>query len=164
MTFAGQRVPLTPTTELTPEERKLRASLMLEEVLETANALGVRISFWGSPINRGYVGDEKTNPSLGPAINPREFEIVGPLDIVEVVDGCCDVEVVTKGTLTAIGVSDVGPQDAVNEANMKKFGPGGHKHPVTGKWIKPADWQPPDLLAILIAQGFTPPAALGEKS
>lgn len=150
MRAAGQRVPETPTTELTPEERILRAKLMVEEVLETCNALGVQVHFWGQAINRGHTG---TQDWAGPAIQPSDYKIVGDLDLVEAVDGCCDVKVVTTGTLSALGVSDDSVQEEVDKSNLRKFGPGGYKRE-DGKWIKGPDWRPPRLLEILIEQGW----------
>lgn len=147
MRLAGQEVPTTPTTELSPEVRILRAKLMVEEVLETCNALGVRVRFGsGDRINAGNRTDQV-------AIHPHVFEINGELDIVEAVDGCCDVSVVTTGTLSALGVSDESVQFEVNQSNLAKFGPGGYRRD-DGKWVKPPDHKPPELLDRLIEQGY----------
>lgn len=147
MRLGRQRVPLKPTDQLTDEERILRAKLMVEEVLETCNALGVKVKFGhGDRINAG----DMTSPI---AIHPHVFEIVGPLDMVEAVDGCLDVRVVTTGTLSALGVSDESLQEEVDQNNLAKYGPGCTIR-ADGKVIKPPDHKPPDILGRLVAQGY----------
>ncbi len=160
MRLAGQRLPEKPTSELTDEERILRARLMYEEVLETCNGLGVQVAVQGMALNsgipisvakaRGYI----TTPGYR-HVEKELLTIMGPLDLIEVVDGCGDVKVVTTGTLSACGVSDESVQLEVDESNLRKFSPGGYKD-AGGKWQKPADWQPPNLLARLIEQGYEP--------
>ncbi len=143
MRLAGQEVPDNPTIP-SDEVRLLRARLILEEALETINrGLGVDVLMYVE----GF-GDEAI-----PDFKDLGFKISRPADIVELVDGCCDVEVVTKGTLVAFGVRDYVPQALVNENNLEKFGPGGYRHPDTGKWIKPKDHKPPDLAQALRLQG-----------
>lgn len=123
----GQDVPTSPTM---PDEktRLLRAKLILEEALETIEALGFEVHPIGEP------------PIC---IDDLMFEPNGLADLVKVVDGCCDIAVVTTGTLSAFGVDDVEPQDMVNRANLRKFGPGGYLRE-DGKWIKPPDFVGPD--------------------
>lgn len=140
MLLAGQDVPSKPCVP-SDEVRLLRARLILEEALETIErGLGVAVYYDDL---EGMIG----------GFDGFKFKIERPADIVELVDGCCDVEVVTKGTLIAFGVDDEQPQQMVNENNLAKFGPGGYKHPDTGKWIKPPGHQPPDLAAALRLQG-----------
>lgn len=127
MRLAKQEIPEKPI-EPSEEVRLLRAKLIYEEALETINALGVSI------------------------IN-NEFKITGPFDMVEVVDGCCDLKVVTTGTLTAIGVDDIDVQLEVDKNNLDKFGPG-HSIREDGKLIKPPNHQPPNIRQILIEQGW----------
>jgi predicted HAD superfamily Cof-like phosphohydrolase len=69
-------------------------------------------------------------------------------DLLQVIDGCCDIKVVTTGTLSAFGVHDSPFQQEVDRTNLAKFGPGGHRRD-DGKWIKPPDWQPPRIQQIL---------------
>jgi predicted HAD superfamily Cof-like phosphohydrolase len=71
--------------------------------------------------------------------------------MVEIVDGCADVIVVTTGTLSACGVADSAVQNEVDQANLRKFGPGSYKRE-DGKWMKPPDFRPPDIEAVLAAQ------------
>jgi len=103
------------------EVRQLRANLILEEALETITALGFTVQ-----------KDEVTNQL-------RPFAAHTP-NIVEVVDGCADISVVTIGTLSAFGVGDMPILEAVDTANLGKFGPGSYKRE-DGKWVKTARFQ-----------------------
>lgn len=141
MRLAGQELPTVPTVP-SDEVRLLRAKLIFEEAMETIKALGVSIV------------DEM---NYAPLLDELQFKITGPMDIVEVVDGCCDTIVVTTGTLSAIGVSDEAMQRAIDESNLAKFGPGGYRRD-DGKWIKPPDHKAPDIMALLIEQGYQPAA------
>lgn len=140
MRKAGQDVPDVPV-EPSNEVKILRAKLILEEALETIKGLGVTVSFDGYPPD----GHDVT------------YKVDGPFNLVEVVDGCCDVKVVTTGTLSACGVADMDVQAMIDESNLAKFGSGGYKRE-DGKWIKPPDWEAPDILSVLIQQGWNPPA------
>lgn len=125
MAFAGQDVPEMPS--IPPSDvRVLRARLILEEAIETIRALGCDVTV--DPGNLEYIVVD------APWIEPN---------LIEIVDGCCDIKVVTTGTLSACGIKDTEPQRLVDEANLKKFGPGGHRRE-DGKWVKPPDWVAPD--------------------
>lgn len=129
MRKAGQDLPAAPCI---PDEntRRLRAILILEEALETIKALG----FWPAQI------DTHLNPA-------------GEPDLEGIADGCADISVVTIGTLSACGIADQPILEEVDQANLRKFGPGGHRRE-DGKWIKPADWTPPNIMGRLEAQGL----------
>lgn len=129
MLRAGQEVPLV-ITEPSPEIRKLRATLILEEALETIEGLGC--SVYTHEIDGDYIDSDSICVKAD-----------GEFKLEEVIDGCCDIKVVTTGTLVACGIPDDLPQTMVDESNLKKFGPGGHKRE-DGKWIKSKDWMPPD--------------------
>lgn len=99
------QIPEVPSKE----DRLLRAKLILEEALELVGALGVTVE------------------CATPYGDPWEFDIddirwsVGsgwlPL---EVIDGCCDLEYVTLGTMVACGFPDEAFFQDVHEANMTK--------------------------------------------
>ena len=138
MKLAGQEVPVLPKD---PDEatRILRAKLIMEEALETCiKGLGVTPYVAG-----GHAVEE----------DGCTFQITGPFDMVETVDGCCDIKVVTTGTLTACGVADMAHQAEVDSNNLAKFGPGGYRRD-DGKWVKPPGHQPPDIAGILKRQGY----------
>lgn len=70
-------------------------------------------------------------------------------DLIEVLDGLCDVLYVTLGAFEAIGVDAQTLFDEVHRTNMAKIG--GPVDPVTGKQLKPPGWKPPDLASLLDA-------------
>ena len=127
MEKAGQDAPATVTI---PDEktRQLRASLILEEALETVQALGFEVVANGTRI-----GDDDF-----------ELRASGTPDLEGIVDGCADISVVTIGTLVAFGVEDEPVLEEVDRANLRKFGPGSYVRE-DGKWMKPPDWRPPDI-------------------
>lgn len=115
------------------ETRILRAKLILEEALETVEALGVQVdTAEGTRIDREALA----------------FAATETVDVEGVVDGCADISVVTVGTLIAFGVDDEPILEEVDAANLRKFGPGGYRR-ADGKWMKPPDWTPPDLQAAI---------------
>lgn len=129
MQKVGQATPSRPET---PDEhtRILRAKLILEEALETIEALGVEVTNHGIRIEDDALGYS--------APNEVDFEMV--------VDGCADISVVTMGTLVAFGVDDEPVLEEVDAANLRKFGPGSYKRE-DGKWMKPPGWTSPDIMA-----------------
>lgn len=139
-TFMWHAKQETPQSPVVPPEsvRKLRASLILEEALETINALGFSV----------YGLDEFDDPA--DELRPGHFELQPDrhASLVEIIDGCCDIAVVTTGTLVACGIPDLPFQNAVNQNNLDKFGPG-HSFREDGKLIKPPGHKPPDIAAIL---------------
>lgn len=138
MQLAEQEIPDAPCIP-SAEVRLLRAKLIMEEALETIEALGVKADCEGCQIS----------------MNGIEFYTHGEPDLVEIVDGVCDISVVSLGTLLACGCTDLPFLHEVDESNLRKFGPGGYRRE-DGKWIKPPDWQPPNITGILKEQGWTP--------
>lgn len=118
MIAAEQGVPESLTV---PDEktRKLRAKLILEEALETIEALGFYCE-------TGEITRANSN-----------------YDSEGVVDGCCDLMVVTLGTLSSFGVSDLNHFNEVCDSNDAKFAEGVIKDE-NGKVQKPKGWSPPD--------------------
>ena len=123
--------------------RLLRAKLILEEAIETIRAMGVEVRLRSADGQAGVV-----------TVDPHElaFAISDEADLEGVVDGCADISVVTIGTLIAFGVDDEPILEEVDRANLRKFGPGSYERD-DGKWIKPPDWTPPDILGVLERQG-----------
>lgn len=135
MLRAGQRVPVKPS-ELTPEERVLRAKLMLEEMLELIQeGLGVSVEMENS-----FVDFAKLS-----------FHPDKPFDMLLVIDGFCDVLVTTTGTLCACGLADEDFLEEVDQNNLLKFGSGGYRNE-HGKWIKPPGHPKPNLQRVLESQ------------
>ena len=137
MQKAGQATPTTPTIP-DADTRVLRAKLILEEALETVRALGVGVR----------VTTEDGQEVDFDHVDHLDFEADGDVDLEGVVDGCADISVVTIGTLIAFGVDDEPVLEEVDHANLRKFGPGSYVRD-DGKWMKPADWTPPDIQGVL---------------
>lgn len=132
MRAAGQDVPDKPVIP-DAATRLLRARLIFEEAMETIDALGC------------YLGD------YGGAI---VLNVMATPDLGKIVDGCADLSVVLTGTLSACGVPDLPILREVDAANMRKFDGDAHRDPLTGKWIKPSDFKPPDIDGVLRSCGW----------
>lgn len=115
------------------EIRELRARLILEEALETINALGfdVLVEEQG---NYGTMPVDMKEVSFGSTNQPH---------LEDIIDGCCDLEYVTKGTLVACGVPDIPHLQEVCRANNAKFPKGQAIVNENGKFQKPKGWIPP---------------------
>jgi predicted HAD superfamily Cof-like phosphohydrolase len=125
-----------PTSPAVPMLRNpmLRASLIIEEALETAFAL------------------------VGPAIaqnivHRQSLDIVqkwasrdGKPDLIEAIDGLCDTVVVCLGTAEDIGVDLDSFFTEVMRSNLAKAG---GAVDTMGKKQKPPGWTPPDLAGAL---------------
>ena len=150
MVKAEQNLPLEPTVP-TEAERLLRAKIIFEETLETIRD-GLGVDVWISGTTLGVSWEAAVTQMADRA----RFTVERPFDMVETIDGCCDIKVVTTGTLSAIGVPDDPFQLLVDNNNLDKFGPGGYRRE-DGKWIKPPTHQPPkikELLAQLVQAEF----------
>ena len=69
-------------------------------------------------------------------------------DVCLVADALADIDYVVEGARQTFGIH--GPRVAaeVHRANMAKFGPGATKRE-DGKWLKPPNWQPPQIQEVL---------------
>lgn len=113
---------------------ELRSSLIMEEACETASAATGRAVRW-------YYKDE-------PDTVYGKTE-TGEPDLVEYIDGLCDLLVVTYGSAVEAGVDLEPCFDEVQAANMRKAnGPMRED----GKKLKPENWVGPDIEAALLHQ------------
>jgi predicted HAD superfamily Cof-like phosphohydrolase len=110
--------PFIPSVEI----RLLRAKLIMEEAVETANALGFRVQL--------------IHESL-------EFTDCYDPDLEEIADGCADLKVVTVGTEIACGINGMPIFKEVMRSNMTKDFSGA-KRP-DGKILKGATYEPPNI-------------------
>jgi predicted HAD superfamily Cof-like phosphohydrolase len=116
---------------------RLRAELVLEEAFELAMAV--------------FVEDPRLHD-----LHERTIGFVRSswidVDLVKVADALADIDYVVEGMRLTFGI-DGGPvANAVHCANMAKVG--GPIDPVTGKKLKPPDWEAPDIKGVLVAQGW----------
>lgn len=117
-----------------PTRSDLRARLIGEEAAETLNALT------GKPV-RIYIGERMKSPDFA-----IEVDKCRKPDLIETIDGMCDLLVVTYGTAEEMYV-DLEPHfNEVHRANMDKLG--GPKRE-DGKQLKPEGWVAPDHQRIL---------------
>lgn len=140
MRLAGQDLPLHPVIP-SAEVRFLRASIILEEALETIEALGMEV---GTGVGAEFV------PT--PHLVVRASDKLKP-NLIEIADGCADTSVVTIGTLSACGIADNQLLMEVDASNLRKFGLGSYRR-ADGKWMKSNTWTPPDILRVLKEQGY----------
>ena len=120
--------------------RFLRAKLILEESMETLAALGFKLA---------SEDDSATTPTVALDVKGITLNFVEQEpDLVEIIDGCADIIVVTTGTLSACGIPDSRFQREVDESNLRKFAPGSWQRD-DGKWMKPKDWTPPNIKGLL---------------
>jgi predicted HAD superfamily Cof-like phosphohydrolase len=78
----------------------------------------------------------------------NEGDTIPELDLVEIVDAIVDFEYTMLQLYLIHGIHSSELFYEVHRANMSKFRPGGYRDE-NGKWIKPDDWQPPNIEAIL---------------
>lgn len=151
MLKAKQEVPTTPT-EPSIEIRKLRAALILEEALEIISK-GLGLSVWVKGCydltEVSYCFEPKIVDVCG-AEEADTYTTEAEFNMEETIDGCCDLMVVTTGTLSALGVPDKPFQEEVDNNNLAKFGPG-HSWRDDGKLLKPPGHKPPRITLILNA-------------
>lgn len=135
MNKAGQEIPATPTipNDLILEQR-LR--LILEEVQELVEDAGFEL-YCNGPLS----------------LDTCSLMKIRPCNFPDMVDSFADISVVNTGLASTCGVADVAILEEVDEANLRKFGPGGYKDE-NGKWRKPPDFVPPDLESALNKQGW----------
>ena len=149
-----QSIPTRPTVP-SDDVCRLRASLMLEEVLETIHALGVDVT----------VGSYADGSQKSVDIKSLSFHNVAKPDLIEIADGLGDLDVVGPcGTASACGIAMEPIKYAIDANNLLKFAPG-HKFREDGKLIKPANH--PDvhdeICRLLIEQGADVSLMLQEK-
>lgn len=119
-----------------PDTRMLRIRLLVEEVLELAEASGVRVS-----ASTGFIGSRRVTVEVDPVRTP---------DITSMAQELADVQYVTSGAAITFGLPMGAVFNEVHEANMRKVGPDGKvvRRP-DGKVIKPEGWTGPDVAAVL---------------
>jgi predicted HAD superfamily Cof-like phosphohydrolase len=139
MEKAGQVVEPSPVM---PDlaTRRLRAKLMLEEVLETIEkGLGLRTTC-------PFV-DEKHN-TIGPKTTFLFQETEEGPDLIEIADGLGDLDYVGRcGTGAACGIDMEPIFQEIHRSNMSKFIDGHRRE--DGKWIKGPSYTPANLGPII---------------
>lgn len=137
----GQPVRKIPTTDISEEERLLRARLVLEEALEFVSAMGC-----GLRVKNGRYTYYADAESLDVVSNPK-----GEINLVEAADALGDLVYVTKGSAHTLGVPIDDITGVIHWANMEKLDPitGKPINDEYGKVIKPDGWVAPDAMIAL---------------
>lgn len=149
MQLWGQATPEAPTMP-SAADRIRRVRLIFEEAFEFAEAAAVEVAY--------------CNPGLGPGRGdvPLQFHTLSfkladsgdaDPDMVLMVDALADCSVVVTGGFIDCGVCSEPILESVDSNNLDKAGRG-HLDPMTGKFIKPEDHQPPPIPALLRLQGW----------
>ena len=129
----GQVVGTSPKLR----DRELRASLIMEEAVETVAAMGYLA-----------IADIYTKIDNQDAYRPigRFEKLYEDPNLVEVIDGLCDLLYVTFGTAVAAGIDLDRYFQEVHRSNLEKLT--GPKR-ADGKQLKPEGWQPPRIQQLL---------------
>jgi predicted HAD superfamily Cof-like phosphohydrolase len=142
-TFMQKASQSTPIRATFPDDktRLLRARLLLEEVMETVEALGVtmRVAVTDPAGHVKYDGLRLEALDLS-----AETQEQKDARFLEIVDGLADVAVVNLGSFAAIGVPDIPAMDEVCDSNDSKFAPG-HSFREDGKLLKSPLYKPADF-------------------
>ncbi len=158
MKLAGQESPQSPVVP-DIKVRQLRAALILEEAFETIDALGFKVN--ARELNKFKCPNCESRlfcsnceePVFSIPAEQIEYQLEAKedqdnIDLIEIVDGCADISVVTIGTLSACGVSDAPILNEVDDNNLAKFGSGSYVRD-DGKLVKPPDHKPPRIAEAL---------------
>lgn len=133
MKEANQPVPSFPC-DPGPNIRRLAAELIMEEAMETVEALGFRAA-----------------QTSGGKMELYGLEGSDVFSLNKSVDGMLDTIYVCHWGMNAMGVADMLPMLEVCDSNDRKTGPGAtyNEH---GKIQKPPGWVGPDIEGALAAQ------------
>jgi predicted HAD superfamily Cof-like phosphohydrolase len=135
----GFTVPSFPRETLRDEDRLLMAQLLFEEVMETINK-GLGVDIYMKQIDEIRPVDMET----------VDFDTTPHYDVIETIDGVCDVKFVATKLLSLIGVPDTVFQSEVDNNNICKFAGDGHQN-ADGKWVKPTDHPKPNIERLFTA-------------
>lgn len=134
MRRAFQDTPNTPTSP-TKEVRELRVRLILEELLEFADALKVDFNGWTDD------GMILLDAKDGSELTDKQWE--------DTYDAILDLLVVVMGAAVAMGLEVEPGWGEVHRSNMSKFIDGHRRE--DGKWVKGPSYSPPKLGGIIKA-------------
>ena len=170
MELFGQECPDKPNV-LDETTAKLRATLILEEALETiTKGLGLELILTGKEeVDEVFTVNEENIGNI-----EFRFEKVKEVDLVELADGISDISVVTYGTAVAAGIDMETIDREVSDSNMSKvwkeedFAEGRRLYPTAnvekyygslyclkredGKVIKSPSYKPAQIAALIKAQ------------
>lgn len=137
----GVTVRDVPTTDITPDERLLRARLVLKEALEFVEAMGCVL---------------QDGPGLFNEVIPSVMVVLdhgAKIDLVEAADALADLDYVVAGSALTLGIPHGAVVREVHHSNMSKLGADGKPiyREVDGKILKGPGYSPPDVAGVLRA-------------
>jgi len=138
-------VPVLDRPQVPSDERvRLRLRLIAEEFFELLSAaLKLEDDEDFIHVNRFHGGWT----AVETAIDKLGIDV----DLVEFADACADLDYVVEGSRLEFGIDGRPIARVVHESNMAKVG---SEVRADGKILKPASWQPPDILTELRNQGY----------
>lgn len=136
---AGQLINIKPS-EVDSKTAILRVRLLLEEVLEFAEASGVEILTQdGECLDVTAIEDDELT-----------FSHVGKANLVDIADALGDINYVSYGAAICYGIDMEPVEDEIQRSNLSKFISGFKDE--YGKWNKGKDYTPVNLESILKEQ------------
>lgn len=135
----GQHVGDPAAPDITVD-RELRVRLLLEEVQELCDAIGVDLY---NPATGGGIRLDKLKTELAYDISTGERPVP---NLVETADALADIAYVTVGAAVTWGIPLAEVVDEVHASNMTKVG--GDKRE-DGKILKPVGYRPPAVAGVL---------------
>lgn len=137
-------LPHTPTN-LTLDQTKLALRLIVEESFESVEAMF-------KPGSAALVRMTQFKDAIQYTLANETTEDDLEQNSVELLDGLCDTLVVCMGMAAMAGLPLNEGMDEVNRSNLAKIDPvtGVCIKDAGGKIQKPAGWQKPDLVAVLV--------------
>lgn len=141
LTSGRQHVPKEPEIP-DLDSRLLRIKLIAEELSELAKASMIHCSI---TIGGDFFAYHHTYAPHGMDQEPDMLP--------DAADALADLLYIIYGTCVAWGIKIDPVFGAVHAANMEKLGPGARTRK-DGKVLKPPDWKPPDIKAVLESQGW----------
>lgn len=130
MQAIGQTVRSTPSIP-TAEEARLSVILLLEEVLEFAEAAGVKISIVDSFRPITHTGDFSFDFNLD------------KVNLVEMADAVGDIDYINNGVANRCGFDLEILHNEINDSNFTKVDNGYKRE--DGKWVKGPNYRPANI-------------------
>jgi predicted HAD superfamily Cof-like phosphohydrolase len=151
----------TPDTPRLPSEtiRAARVRMLLEEVLEFADASAINVSVVIGKDQSRFIYSKYVPFAESGDADEGSFTLTNdPLkepDLVEMADALGDISVVNTGAFAACGIAMTPILEAIDSNNLLKVAKG--KLDAGGKFIKSPDHQPPDIAFVLRSLGWEQP-------
>jgi len=138
------------------EDMALRGKVMFPQSPDMINDVAKFHHAFGHPVLwQLSLPSQKRRDLRSDLISEEANELIKAIednDLTEIADGCADLIYVVIGTCLEYGIPLDLVWKEVQRSNMAKLGSDGKPltNSVTGKTMKPADWQPPAIKELLL--------------